>query len=72
MRFWARSDQNSGFHGYRKLPYGLEWREQCLHFFSAVFHPILFILAGNDDMHKSSDKFEFWPDWTMDCGVSCP
>ena len=22
MRFWARSDQNSGFYGNRKLPYG--------------------------------------------------
>ena len=22
MRFWARSDQNSGFHGNRKLPWG--------------------------------------------------
>ena len=22
MRFWARSDQNSGFHGNRNLPYG--------------------------------------------------
>ena len=40
--------------------------------FSAVFHPILFILAGNDDMHESSDKFKFRPDWTTDCGVSCP
>ena len=34
--------------------------------FSAVFHPILFILAGNEDMHESSDKFEFQPDWTTD------
>ena len=25
--------------------------KQCCHFFSAVFYPILFILAGNDDMH---------------------
>ena len=25
----------------------------CLHFFSAVSHMILFILAGNDDMHES-------------------
>ena len=33
--------------------------KQCLHFFSAVFHPFLFILAGNDDIHESSDKFEF-------------
>ena len=29
------------------------------HIFSAVFHPILIILAGNDDMHESSDEFEF-------------
>ena len=40
--------------------------------FSAVFYPILFILAGNDDMHKSSEEFEIKPDPTTDCGVSCP
>ena len=34
--------------------------------FSAVFHPFLFILAGNDDMHESSGEFEFQPDWTTD------
>ena len=44
----------------------------CLHFFSAVFHLFLFIHAGNDDMHESSEEFEFWPDWTTDCGVRCP
>ena len=44
----------------------------CLHFFSAVFDPFLPILAGNNDMYESSDEFEFWPDWTTDCGVSCP
>ena len=42
------------------------------HFFSAVFHPFLFLLAGNDDMHETSDEFQFPPDWTIDCGVSCP
>ena len=41
-------------------------------FFSAVFHPFLFILAGNDGMHESSEEFEFRPHWTTDCGVSCP
>ena len=46
--------------------------KRCLHFFSAVFHPILFILAGNDDMHESSDEFEFRPARTTDFGVSCP
>ena len=44
----------------------------CFHFFSAVFCPILFILAGNDDMHVSSEEFEIRPDPTTDCGVSCP
>ena len=40
--------------------------------FSVVFDLICFILAGNEDMHKISDKFEFWPDRTTDYGVSCP
>ena len=30
--------------------------------FSNVFDQILFILAGNDDMHESLDEFEIWPD----------
>ena len=40
--------------------------------FSVVFNPILFILAGNKDMHKISNKFKFRPDWTTDYRVSCP
>ena len=40
--------------------------------FLAVFHLILFILAGNDDMHESLDEFEFRLDWTTNCRVSCP
>ena len=34
--------------------------------------PIVFILAGNEDMHKISDDFEFWPDRNTDYEVSCP
>ena len=34
------------------------------HFFSAIFHLILFILAGNENMHKSLDEFEIRPDPT--------
>ena len=30
--------------------------------FSAVLDQILFILAGNDDIHKSLDEFEIRPD----------
>ena len=41
------------------------------HFFSVVIDPILFKLAGNEDMHIL-DEFEFRPDLTTDYGVSCP
>ena len=46
--------------------------KRCCHFFSADFYLILFILAGNDDMHESSEEFEIQPDLNTDCGVSCP
>ena len=44
----------------------------CLHLFSAAFGPILFVLACNEDMHKSLDKFKFRQVRTTDYGVSCP
>ena len=31
------------------------------------FYLILFILAGNDDMHESLEEFEIQPDPTTDC-----
>ena len=33
-------------------------------FFSAVLDWILFILAGNDNIHESLDEFEIWLDLT--------
>ena len=39
---------------------------------STVFDRILFILAGNDDTHKSLDEFEIRPNLTTDYRVSCP
>ena len=53
-------------------PHWLIIAETSLHRFSVAFDLILFILAGNEDMHKISDEFEFWPDQTTDYGVSCP
>ena len=47
-------------------------RKTTLHVFPNAFNWILFILAGNDDMHESLDEFEIWPDSTTDYGVSCP
>ena len=43
-----------------KSPYnGEKW---CCHFFSAILDQIIFILAGNYDIHKSLDEFKIWPD----------
>ena len=61
MFFEMRFDLGTLDSGERSLPFGL-----------LVFDPILFILAGNEDMHKISDEFEFWPDRITDYGVSCP
>ena len=56
----------------QKAPIDLQWGKWCCHLFSAAFGLILFILAGNENMHKISDKFEFQPDQTTDYRVSCP
>ena len=45
--------------------------EKSCNFFIAVFYPILFILAGNDDIHESPEEFKIRPGPTTDCRVSC-
>ena len=40
-------------------------------FFSVAIDPILFKLAGNENMHNILDEFEFQSDQTTDYGVSC-
>ena len=47
-----------------KNPHRLIMRKQCIHFFSAVLDLILFILAGNDNIHESLDGFEICLDLT--------
>ena len=69
IRFWGRLDRNSGCFGNRKPPltYNGENDVSTL----VVFDLILFILEGNEEMHKISDDFEFRPDRTTDYRVSC-
>ena len=71
MRFWARSIRTLVSMATDSSHRVIMGYKRCLHIFSAVFHPILFILAGIDDMHESPDEFEFRPR-TTDCRVSCP
>ena len=51
---------------------GLQWEKRRHHVFSTVFYWIHFILAGNDDMHKSLNEFEIRRDATIVYGVGCP
>ena len=44
----------------------------CDHSSTFIFAWIFFILAGNKDNHKITDRFEIRPNPTTDCGVSCP
>ena len=46
--------------------------KRCCPFFSVVLDGILFILTGNDDIHKSLDEFEIRPDTITDHRVNCP
>ena len=72
IRFWGRLDQNSGFHGNRKPPLTYNG-ENDVSTFSWLFLIRSFLyFAGNKDMHKISDEFEFQPDRTTDYVVSCP
>ena len=50
----------------------VKWEKQRHHVFSNVFDQIHFILAGNDDIHKSLNEFEIRRDPTIDYGVGCP
>ena len=47
-------------------------KHQCLHFFSVGIDPILFKVECYINMHNILHEFEFWPNGTTDCGVSCP
>ena len=44
----------------------------CSHASSFIFDQIIIKVAGNQDRHKSSDKFDFGPDQTTHFGVTCP
>ena len=36
----------------------VKWKKTVLSLFLGCFYPVLFIIAGNEDMHESSKEFE--------------
>ena len=47
-----------------KIPIGLLWEKPCLPLFLSCHDRILFILAGNNNIHESLDEFEIRTDPT--------
>ena len=71
IMFSGRLNQNSGFHGNRKPPLTYNGENDVSTFSLSFLIRSFFILAGNEDMHKITDEFQFRPDRTTDYGVSC-
>ena len=55
-----------------ELPALQRWKKWCLQLFSVTFDWVVVKLAGNEDRHKSSNKFEFGSDRIIHFGVICP
>ena len=53
-----------------KIPIDSIMGKTALPLFLGCFDRILFILVGNDDIHKSLDEFEIRPDLTTDCPLA--
>ena len=56
----------------KKIAIDLQREKYCEHSSAFIFDLIFFVPAGNKDMHKSLDEFEFQPDPTTDYRVNCP
>ena len=56
----------------KKIAIDLQREKYCEHSSAFVLDLIFFVLAGNKNMHKSLDEFEFQPDPTTDYRVNCP
>ena len=54
-----------------KIPIDLQREKCCDHFSALIFELIFLILAGNKDMYKNLNGFEFGPHPTTDYVVSC-
>ena len=55
-----------------ELPALQRWNKLCLQLFSVTFDWVFVKLAGNEDRHKSSNKFDFGSDRIIHFGVIFP
>ena len=64
LKFSQMGPPTAELHALERLknPHRLIMGKTVLPLSSAFLDQIHFILAGNDDIHESSDEFEIWPD----------
>ena len=67
FKFWSYLTSHLGVD-----PALQQWKKWCLQLFSVTFDWVFVKLAGNEDRHKSSNKFEFGSDRFIHFGVICP
>ena len=56
----------------KKIAIDLQREKYCEHSSAFIFDLIFFVPAGNKDMHKSLNEFEFQHEPTTDYKVNCP
>ena len=71
-RIGPRTGELAVFECLEKSLYTNSGEKFCDHSNPFILDCIIFILAGDKEMHKSLDEFKFWPDPTTDSGVICP
>ena len=63
-RIRPRTTELAALERMEKKSHGLIMGKTMSSYFLRYFNWILFIFAGNEDMHKSLDGFEIWQDAT--------
>ena len=74
IRFWARSDQNSGFFGQQIASIGLLWGKSCYHSSYFIFDWFFFIVQVTSTTIKSrmGSKFGKIQPWTEElAAIEC-
>ena len=61
IRFGGRSDENFGFHGNQKLSLTYNGENVVRSITTSFLIGASVRLAGNEDIHKNSDTFDFGP-----------
>ena len=64
-RIRPRTTELAALERMKKIPYTYNGENNVITFSQLVLIGSFFIFQGNEDMHKSLNEFEIWPDATI-------